>query len=110
LSPRRRRGKKTGGLAGIINGLLATRRTVFETRTVGAASAHALAGDRPAALRMLGRAIDRHELAATYIFNGPGLGLLAADPGSAPLLARMHSHPAPTCRAEQRPGRCCQNG
>jgi hypothetical protein len=44
---------------------------------------------------MLGRAIDRHELAATYIFNNPGLDMLAADPGSAPLLARMRSHPAP---------------
>jgi tetratricopeptide (TPR) repeat protein len=86
-------GEAAGGHAGMIRGLLAARLAAFETGSVGAAeiaSAYALSGDKPAALRMLGQAIDRHELTATYMLNDPGLRLLAADPAGAPLLARLH--------------------
>jgi DNA-binding winged helix-turn-helix (wHTH) protein/Tfp pilus assembly protein PilF len=86
-------GEAAGGHAGMIRALLAARLAGFEAGTVEAAdvaSAYALAGDRPAALRMLAVAIDRHELAATYVLNGPGLRLIATDPAAAPLLARLH--------------------
>jgi hypothetical protein len=76
----------------MIRGLLAARLSAFEAGSVGAAdvaSAYALAGDSPDALRMLGIAIDRHELMATYVLNDPGLRLLVPDPAAAPLLARL---------------------
>jgi tetratricopeptide (TPR) repeat protein len=86
-------GEQAGGHAGMIRALLAARLAGFEAGTVEAAdvaSAYALAGDRAAALRMLALAIDRHELAATYVLNGPGLRLITTDPAAAPLLARLH--------------------
>jgi tetratricopeptide (TPR) repeat protein len=89
-------GQAEGGHSGMIRGLLAARLAAFQTGAVGAAdvaSTYALAGDRAAALRMLALAIDRHELAATYILNDPGLRLLATDPAAAPLLARLRLHP-----------------
>ncbi len=85
-------GQTEGGHAGMIRGLLAARLSAFEAGSVGAAdvaSAYALAGDSPDALRMLGIAIDRHELMATYVLNDPGLRLLVPDPAAAPLLARL---------------------
>jgi DNA-binding winged helix-turn-helix (wHTH) protein/tetratricopeptide (TPR) repeat protein len=89
-------GEASGGHAGMIHGLLSARLAAFQTGTVGAAdvaSAYALSGDKPAALRMLGQAIDRHELTATFVLNDPGLRLLAADPAGAPLLARLRLDP-----------------
>jgi DNA-binding winged helix-turn-helix (wHTH) protein/tetratricopeptide (TPR) repeat protein len=86
-------GEKSGGHAGMIRALLEARLAGFEAGSVQAsdvASAYALAGDKPAALRLLSQAIDRHELAATYILNDPGLRLLVDDPAAAPLLARLH--------------------
>jgi hypothetical protein len=86
----------------MIRALLTARLAGFEAGTVeaaGVAAAHALAGDRPAALRRLALAIDRRELAATYVLNFPGLSLLARDPAAAGLLARLRLSPgraAPT--------------
>jgi DNA-binding winged helix-turn-helix (wHTH) protein/tetratricopeptide (TPR) repeat protein len=88
-----RAGEQSGGHAGMVRGLLAGRLAAFSTGGAAAAdvaSAYALAGDTAAALRMLSLAIDRHELAATYILNDPGLRLLVPDPAAAPLLARLH--------------------
>jgi serine/threonine-protein kinase len=95
-------GEKVGGHAGMMRGLLAARLSAFEAGSVGAAdvaSAYALAGDRPEALRMLALAIDRHELMATYMLNDPGLRLLVPDPAAAPLLARLHLRPENTAAA-----------
>jgi tetratricopeptide (TPR) repeat protein len=98
-------GRRIGGHAGMIRGLLAARLAAFEAGTAEAAdvaAAYALAGDRPAALRMLAQSIDRHELAATYMLNDPGLRLLVPDPAAAPLLARLHLHPEGAALASER--------
>jgi DNA-binding winged helix-turn-helix (wHTH) protein/tetratricopeptide (TPR) repeat protein len=96
-------GQKTGGHPGMIQSLLTARLAAFETGSIDEAdiaSAYALAGNHPAALRTLTQAIDRHELAATYILNDPGLRLLVADPAGAPLLARLRLSPESARRAE----------
>jgi hypothetical protein len=89
----------------MVRGLLAARLAAFEAGTAEAAdvaAAYALADDRPAALRMLAQSIDRHELAATYMLNDPGLRLLVPDPAAAPLLARLHLHPEGAALASER--------